>query len=205
MLTSFLLISSLWGVNHVDGRVRVGSAQVRRRQRPSASKAPTSDNYELSETHMNASRAVREFGAPFGDVIGGCRPAARAPGNKNAHPLPKPPNVRRICSAADVAPRAVTLADTGQARFFEAILQGEIVELRRLVKSMTSRWTAGGTGEHRPPETLTELAARIGELDRLLKALRDRFPHGPCVDGRPAGELAVTRGRTVVARPANGD
>ena len=154
--------------------------------------------------HMNASRAVREFSAPFGDVIGGCRPAAWAPGNKNAHPLPKPPNVRRIRSAADLAPRAVTPADTAQARFFEAVLEGEIVELRGLVKSMTSRWPAGGTGEHRPPETLTELAARIGELDRLLKALRDRFPHGPCVDGRPAGELAVTRGRTVVARTANG-
>jgi hypothetical protein len=154
---------------------------------------------------MNASLTVREFGAPFGDVIGGRRPAARAPGHKNAHPLPKPPNARRIRSAADVAPRAVTPADTVQARFFEAILQREIVESRGLVKSMTPRWTAGGTGEHRPPETLTELAARIGELDRLLKALRDRFPHGPCVGGRPAGELAVTRDRTLVARPANED
>jgi hypothetical protein len=154
---------------------------------------------------MNASLAVREYGAPFGDVIGGRRPAARAPGHKNAHPLPKPPNVRRIRSAADGAPRTVTRRDIAQARFFEAILQGEIVELRGLVKSMTPRWTARGTGEHRPPDTLTELAARIEELDRLLKALRDRFPHGPCVGGRPAGELAVTPGRSPVAPPANGD
>jgi hypothetical protein len=138
---------------------------------------------------MNASLTVREFGAPSGDGIAGCRPAARAPGHKNAHPLPKPPDVRRIRSAADVAPRAVTLADTAQARFFEAILQGEIVESRGLVKSMTSRGAAGGTGQHGPAETLTELAARIGELDRLLKALRDRFPHGPCVGGHPAGEI----------------
>lgn len=150
---------------------------------------------------MNASPAVREFRGPFGDVIGGCPPAARVPGHKNAHPLPKPPDVRRIRSAADVAPRALTLADTAQARFFEAILQREIVELQGLAKSMTNRWTAGGTGEHRPPETVTELAARIGELDRLLKALRGRFPHSPCVGGRPAGELAVTPDRTLVARP----
>ena len=144
---------------------------------------------------MNASLAVREFGAPFGDVIGGRRPAARAPGHKNGYPLPKPPKIRRIRSAADVGPRAVTLADMAQARFFEATLQREVFQLRGVAKSMTSRWTAGGTREHRLPETVTELAARIGELERLLKALRDRFPYGPCVGGRPAGKSAVTPDR----------
>lgn len=116
--------------------------------------------------------------SPFGDVNGGGRGAARWPRHKNAHSLPKPPNTYRIRSAADVAARPVTPAEVAQARYFEAILQAEIVQFQNLSKLRAPRWMGGSTGEHRPPAGRTEPDGRIEEVDRLLKALRDRFPHG---------------------------
>jgi hypothetical protein len=61
-----------------------------------------------------------------------------------------------------VAQRHVTPAEEAQARLFEAMLRTEIVELLNL-----------------PPEGQAEMRSRIEELDRLIKALRYRFPHPP--------------------------
>jgi hypothetical protein len=61
-----------------------------------------------------------------------------------------------------VAQRHVTPAEQAQARLFEAMLRTEIVELLNL-----------------PPEGQAEMRSRIEELDRLIKALRHRFPQPP--------------------------
>jgi hypothetical protein len=65
-------------------------------------------------------------------------------------------------SAAGVTARPVTPAEAAQARRFEKILRAEIAELVAL-----------------PAEARAEARPRIQELDRLLKALRNRFPCVP--------------------------
>ncbi len=55
-----------------------------------------------------------------------------------------------------------TPAEATQARLFEDILRKEIVELLNL-----------------PPQGQAEMRSRIIEVDRLIKALRHRFPRGP--------------------------
>ena len=119
----------------------------------------------------------------FGDVIGGSRLAGRSPGRRSTHALPKAPITYRIRSAADVAERPVTPAEAAQARLFEGILQREIVQLLSLVRPVAPRWAEKSAHEHRPPAARTEVDARIDEVDRLLKALRDRFPRDPSVGG----------------------
>ena|SRR5271165_2524942 len=76
--------------------------------------------------------------------------------------LPTQPDVRPIRSAADATLRTVAPAEAVQARIFEDILRAEIIEMLNL-----------------PPEARDEQRARIQEVDRLIRALRDRFPHGP--------------------------
>jgi hypothetical protein len=72
---------------------------------------------------------------------------------------PRPSGV----DANDVAAqRHVTPAEEAQARLFEKMLRIEIVELLNL-----------------PPAGQAEMRSRIEELDRLIKALRHRFPHPP--------------------------
>lgn len=73
-----------------------------------------------------------------------------------------------------VAQRHVTPAEEAQARLFEATLRTEIVGLLNL-----------------PPEGQAEIRSRIEELDRLIKALRHRFPHPPTL----ARELRPTADR----------
>jgi len=67
-----------------------------------------------------------------------------------------------------------------QARMFDDLLQGEIAELEQLVASMEQRWLRrcerGIDDENRPPEGLVRMRGRVAEAQRLLDALRDRFP-----------------------------
>jgi len=58
--------------------------------------------------------------------------------------------------------RQATPAEATQARLFEDLLRKEIAELLNL-----------------PPHAQTEMRSRIAEVDRLIKALRQRFPAGP--------------------------
>ena len=71
-------------------------------------------------------------------------------------------------------------ADVAQARMFDAVMQGEIAELEELVASMENRWLRrcerGMDNETRPPESILRMRGRVSEAQRLLDALRDRFP-----------------------------
>jgi len=92
--------------------------------------------------------------------------------------LPRTSKGRRRLSAVDVTACPVHPADAAQAGLFERILQAEIAELRQLATLLVPRWTDSGTDDHRLLNTFTELTARIEEVDRMLEALRDRFPQG---------------------------
>jgi hypothetical protein len=81
---------------------------------------------------------------------------------------------------ADAWARPAHPADVAQARMFDAVLQGEIAELEELVASMEQRWLRrcerGIDDENRPPESILRMRGRVSEAQRLLDALRDRFP-----------------------------
>jgi hypothetical protein len=71
-------------------------------------------------------------------------------------------------------------ADVAQARTFDAILQGEIAELEELAAAMERKWLRrcerGIDDANRPPESILRMRGRVMEAQRLLNALRDRFP-----------------------------
>lgn len=136
----------------------------------------------------------RVFTSPFADVTGKAWPGARSPGHQNGNSLH--PNASRMPSAADIAGRAVAHAEAIQARLFEAVLLVEIVHLQDLAKSMPPRGTWGGADGHQPHKALTELDARIEEVHRLLRALRDRFPHSHLVGGPSEAGLNSPGDRT---------
>ncbi|WP_375484657.1 hypothetical protein [uncultured Mycobacterium sp.] len=73
--------------------------------------------------------------------------------------------------------RQVNPADAAQARLFETILQMEIAQLQQLVAVLNSGRGEASMADGRPPETLSELCARIEDVHHLLQRLRDRFPH----------------------------
>lgn len=97
--------------------------------------------------------------------------------------LTRSSNGRRLLSAADVAAFPAHPADAAQAAAFARMLQAEMAELRRLATVMALPGTKASTDDSRLPKTLTEVTARIEEVHRLLKALRNRFPHGPLLGG----------------------
>jgi hypothetical protein len=82
-------------------------------------------------------------------------------------------------SAENGVPRQVNPADAAQARLFETILQVEIAQLQQLVAVLSSGCGEQSFPDGRPPETLSELRARIEDVHHLLQRLRDRFPHRP--------------------------
>jgi hypothetical protein len=63
---------------------------------------------------------------------------------------------------------------------FDTLLLGEISELEDLVASMEERWLRrcerGIDDDNRPPESLVRMRGRVAEAQKLLDALRDRFP-----------------------------
>ena len=91
--------------------------------------------------------------------------------------VPRPRIARR---RADTWARLAHPADIAQARVFDAVLLGEIAELVTLVASMEKRWLRrcerGIDDPNRPPEALVRMRGRVSEAQRLLDALRDRFP-----------------------------
>ena len=92
-------------------------------------------------------------------------------------------------SATSALPRRPAQpAEIAQARVFERLLQAECAELQELAHRMS-----GGTyqqpepDDFRPSGELTQIRARIDEVDGLLRALRGRFPHAvPDGDRYPA-------------------
>ena len=91
--------------------------------------------------------------------------------------VPRPRIARR---RADTWARLAHPADIAQARVFDAVLLGEIAEWATLVASMEKRWLRrcerGIDDPNRPPEALVRMRGRVSEAQRLLDALRDRFP-----------------------------
>ena len=88
-------------------------------------------------------------------------------------------------SAASVLPRwPAQPAEIAQARVFERLLQAECAELQELAHRMAA-------DKHQQPTPdsgeLTQIRARIDEVDGLLRALKGRFPHSaPDGDRYPA-------------------
>jgi hypothetical protein len=102
-----------------------------------------------------------------------------APAEYNdARVLPKTINGRRTLAAASVLPRPVTPAEVAQARVFESLLQAESAELHELAHRV-----AGGADQQFdndnsvPSWDLMQIRTRMDEVQRLLQALRGRFPH----------------------------
>jgi hypothetical protein len=74
-------------------------------------------------------------------------------------------------SATSVLPHSPAQpAEIAQARVFERLLQAECAELRSLAHRV-------GPEDSEPSEERTQIRARLDEVDRLLRALRGRFPH----------------------------
>jgi hypothetical protein len=84
------------------------------------------------------------------------------------------PRQLRVASNA----RPVNNADMAQARLFEVILADEIVELEQLVESAAERCRRNHIDGVNPQlsEELVRLRNRLREAQRLLTALRNRFP-----------------------------
>ena len=74
-------------------------------------------------------------------------------------------------SAPKVLPRRPTqAAEIAQARAFERLLQAECAELRDLAHRVE-------TDDSERAGELTQIHARLDEVDGLLRALQGRFPH----------------------------
>jgi hypothetical protein len=103
--------------------------------------------------------------------------------------LPRTISGSPALSASSVLPRRPAQpAEVAQARVFERLLQAECAELHDLAHRMAG-------GKHLRPESddsrhsgeLTQILARIDEIDGLLRALQVRFPHSvPDGDRYPA-------------------
>ena len=89
------------------------------------------------------------------------------------------PVSHQMFTPTEVLPRPVNPAELAQARLFEKALQAEFVELNRVAGTLAARPTASqqsDAGGTQSPQ-LSRIHARIGEVHRLLEALRGRFPH----------------------------
>jgi cobalamin biosynthesis Mg chelatase CobN len=74
-------------------------------------------------------------------------------------------------------------AEIAQARVFERLLRAECAELQELAHRMTAdKSRHRGPDDSSPSGELTEIRARIDEIDALLRALQGRFPQ-PVPDG----------------------
>ena len=92
-------------------------------------------------------------------------------------------------SAASVLPRRPAQpAEIAQARVFERLLQAECAELQELAHRMAGdKYQQPKTDDSRRSGELTQIRARIDEVDGLLRALQGRFPHSvPDGDYYPA-------------------
>jgi cobalamin biosynthesis Mg chelatase CobN len=86
-------------------------------------------------------------------------------------------------AARKLPPGPAQPAEIAQARVFERLLRAECAELQELAHRMTAdKSQHRGPDDSRPAAELTEIRARIDEIDGLLRALQGRFPH-PMPDG----------------------
>jgi hypothetical protein len=103
--------------------------------------------------------------------------------------LPRTINGSPAFSAASVLPRRPAQpAEIAQARVFERLLQAECAELQELAHRMAGvKHQQPEPDDSRPSGELTQIRARIDEVDGLLRALQGRFPHSaPDGDRYPA-------------------
>jgi hypothetical protein len=92
-------------------------------------------------------------------------------------------------STASVFPRRPAQpAEIAQARVFERLLQAECAELQELAHRMAGdKYQQAEPDDSRLSGELTQIRARIDEVDGLLRALKGRFPHSvPDGDRYPA-------------------
>lgn len=94
----------------------------------------------------------------------------------DARAVPKTVSGHRTLGAASVLPRPVKPAELAQARVFEGLLQAESAELHELVHRMAGTVDLQSNSSA-PAWDLMQIRARIDEIQRLLQALRGRFPH----------------------------
>lgn len=95
----------------------------------------------------------------------------------DARVSPKTVSGRRTSAAASALPRPVQPAEIAQARVFERLLQAEYADLDELAHRMAGAVDRQPDHEGCPPSwDLMQIRARIDEVQRLLQALRGRFP-----------------------------
>jgi hypothetical protein len=81
--------------------------------------------------------------------------------------------VQASCLAAPVNPAS----EFAQASYFVEIMRTELVEARKVAKKAQRRWSARRVNENTEiPEHVVRLKRRVGEANRVLKALEKRFP-----------------------------
>ena len=86
-------------------------------------------------------------------------------------------NGSRALSAASVLPRPPQPAEIAQARVFERLLRAECAELQQLSDRMAGdKYQQPEPDDSRPSGELTQIRARIDEVNGLLRALQGRFP-----------------------------
>jgi hypothetical protein len=95
------------------------------------------------------------------------------------HTLPRTVSGSPASSASSVLPhRPAQPAEIAQARVFERLLQAECAELQELAHRMAGdKYRQPEPDDSRPSGELTQIRARIDEVDGLLRALKGRFPH----------------------------
>jgi len=86
---------------------------------------------------------------------------------------------RRTLVAASVMPRPVTPAEVAQARVFERLLLAESAELHDLAHRIPGVADRRVENNCSAPWDLIQIRARMDEVQRLLQALRGRFPQLP--------------------------
>jgi hypothetical protein len=105
------------------------------------------------------------------------------------HKLPRTISGSPALSASSVLPRRPAQpAEIAQARVFERLLQAECAELHELAHRMAGdKHQRPEPDDSGPSGELTQIRARIDEVDGLLRALKGRFPHSvPDGDRHPA-------------------
>ena len=85
---------------------------------------------------------------------------------------------KAVIGRRSLPPHAVTAAEVAQARVFESLLLSESAELHELAHRAAGaadhRLNTGGSAQS---WDLMQLRVRMDEVQRLLQALRGRFPH----------------------------
>jgi hypothetical protein len=102
-----------------------------------------------------------------------------APAEYNdARVVPKTVSGHRTLAAASVMPRPVKPAEVAQARVFEILLQAESAELHELAHRVAAAADQQLDNDSSAPSwDLMQIRTRLDEVQRLLQALRGRFPH----------------------------